>query len=61
MQPESDVKFEVGRHHAAGGTKPRSSRLADAGMEMKAQAKAINTLEENIVLQLSMFRISLLI
>lgn len=36
MQPESEVRFEVGRHHDAGGTKARWSRLAVARLARKA-------------------------
>jgi hypothetical protein len=35
MQPEREVRFELGRHHEAGGTKARWSRLAVATLARK--------------------------
>ena len=49
MQPESEVKFEDGRHHEAGGTKSRSSRLAVARLTRKTWESMRIWFEKNIL------------
>jgi hypothetical protein len=49
IQPVSEVRFELGRHHEAGGTKPRWPRFAVARLARKVPESMRISIEKSIL------------